>query len=373
MNLGMFLAVGDSFSNMEKRGQDVRFKKFYINQFSNNFENIYIFSYADEKVSGLPKNVIIVPNKYRLHRFIYSLLLPFLNTAIIKKCDIFRAYHLFGTPPAILGRIFFKKEFVFNYAYNYRKFAILEKKFFQSFLFLLLHPLAVMFASKIFVGITSLLDKIPKDKQILLPNGVDVKFFSPVIRRKNRVPLVLSVGRLERQKNFQNLIKSMENLDAELKIVGSGPLKEELLGIAQNKSVNLKITEKVENTKMPKIYNGADIFVLSSLIEGSPKVLLEAMACGLPVVATYVEGTEDVIIDGRNALASKPTAGDLHVKIVLLLKHPNTASKISREARKTIIENFNLDTLLKKEIREIKNLSSKKIKLRDFRQSTDRK
>ena len=371
MNLGIFLAVGDSFSNMEKRGQDVRFKKFYINQFSNNFEKVYIFSYADEKVSGLPENVIIIPNKYRLHRFIYSLLLPFLNTGIITKCDIFRAYHLFGTPPAILGRIFFGKRFVFNYAYNYRKFAILERKFFQSFLFLLLDLPAIFFASKIFVAIKSLLGKIPKDKQIYLPNGVDINFFHPA-KKNNEIPVVLSVGRLERQKNFQNLIKSMENLDAGLKIVGFGPLKEELLDIARDKSVNLKITEKVENTKMPKIYNGADIFVLSSLIEGSPKVLLEAMACGLPVVATDVEGTEDVIIDGHNALASKPTATDLHPKIEFLLKNPNTALKISREARKTIIENFNLDTLLKKEIREIKNLSTKN-KLRDFRQSTDRK
>lgn len=359
MNLGIFLAVGDSFLNMEKRGQDVRFKKFYINRFSKNFKKVFIFSYADEKVSGLPKNVIVVPNKYRLHRFIYSLLLPFLNTAIIKKCDIFRAYHVFGTPPAILCRIFFGKEFVFNYAYNYRKFAILEKKFFQSFLFLLLHPLAVMFASKIFVAIASLSAKIPKEKQIYLPNGVDVNFFHPIKKKKSRVPVVLSVGRLERQKNFQNLIKSMESLDAKLKIVGSGSQKRELLDIARDKDVNLEIIEKVENTKMPKIYNGADIFVLASLIEGSPKVLLEAMSCGLPVVATDVEGTEDVITDGHNALASKPTVGDLHDKIAFLLKNPNIALRISKGARKTITDKFNLDTLLKKEIREIKNLPSK--------------
>ncbi len=359
MNLGIFFAVGDSFSNMEKRGQDVRFKKFYINQFSRDFKKVYIFSYANEKVLDLPKNVITVPNKYRLHRFIYSLFLPFLNISIIKKCDIFRAYHLFGTIPAILGRIFFGKEFVFNYAYNYRKFAILEKKYFQSILFLLLHPLAVMFASKIFVAISLLLDKIPKDKQIYLPNGVDVNFFRPIKKKNNRIPVVLSVGRLERQKNFQNLIKSMENLDTRLKIVGSGSLKEKLLNLAQYKGVNLEIIEKVENTKMPKIYHGGDIFVLSSLIEGSPKVLLEAMACGLPVVATDVEGTGDIIIDGHNALASEPTANDLHAKIEFLLKNPNTALKISRQARTTVKENFNLNNLLKKEIREIKNLSSK--------------
>ena len=128
MILGIFLSSGESFKTMAKSGQDIRYKEFYLKKFSKNFKEIIIFSYANETVGGLPKNVIVVPNKYKIHRFLYMFLLPFINLEKIFKCDGFRVYHLLGTIPSILTKIFFNKPYIFNYSYNYGEFAKIEKK-----------------------------------------------------------------------------------------------------------------------------------------------------------------------------------------------------------------------------------------------------
>ena len=64
MNIGIILALGDSFKNMAKSGQDVLFKKFYLNYFAKNFSKVYIFSYSNEKSYGLAqKNPTITKKK----------------------------------------------------------------------------------------------------------------------------------------------------------------------------------------------------------------------------------------------------------------------------------------------------------------------
>src|SRR3990167_9763498 len=160
MSLGIFLASGDSFKNMAKSGQDELFKKFYLSFFAKNFTRVYIFSYANEKVNGLPKNIVVVPNKYNLHRYIYGFLMPLLNIKAVKNCDVMRVYHLFGTPPAIVAKFFFGKPFIFNYAYDYEKIAKIEARWLNYFLLKILKQIALYSASKIFVANKKLMKKI---------------------------------------------------------------------------------------------------------------------------------------------------------------------------------------------------------------------
>ena len=350
MTLGIFLATGDSFKDMAKTGQDVRFKKFYLSAFAKEFSKVYVFSYTNEKVNDLPRNVILVANKYALHRYLYGFLMPIINIKYVLDCDVIRAYHLSGTIPAIISRIFLGKPFIFNWAYDYPKFAQIENKNLQAIFFKLLSPLAIFFSSKIFAANKPIFKELPKSKAIYLPNGVDTNFFRPTkIKPKHKRIQVLSVGRLEKQKNFENLIKAMSKVNADLTIVGSGSLKSHLMQIAKQQKVNLKIIDKVENTKMPKIYNQADIFVLPSYLEGSPKVLMEAMACGLPVVATDNEGNKDIINNGENGLLVNESIEGLSSGIKTILENKNLMEKLRKKARKKIEKDFSLTLLLRTE------------------------
>lgn len=357
MTLGIFLAMGDSFKNMVNVGQDELFKKFYLSYFSENFDKIYVFSYDDEKVKNLPKNVEVIGNKLHLHRYLYGFLMPFLNFSKISACDIFRVYHLFGTLPAILCKLVFNKSFIFNFAYDYEEFAVIEGKHIQRLFLGFLKPASIFFASKIFAANKVILTQLPSQKAIYMPNGVDTIFFKPIKRRKiNKIPLVLSVGRLEKQKNFESLVASMKNVNANLKIVGSGSLKPKLLKMARQTKINLILVPKISHLHMPPIYNSADIFVLPSFVEGSPKVLLEAMACGLPVIAAKADGTEEIITNKNGILVSSDPAS-INRAIKRLLTNQNLRKNISIFARDHIISRYNLAKLLKTEIDILKKVA----------------
>lgn len=358
MILGIFLASGDSFTNLAKSGQDDLFKSLYIKPFSKEFSKIYIFSYDNEMVKNLPKNVHLIGNKFNLHRLLYSLLLPLFQKNYIKKCDAIRAYHLSGVTPAIVSKILFKKPFVFNYAYDYQKFAQIEGKRIQFFLFRIIEPIAFKFADKIFAANKSIFNKVPHPKAVLLPNGVDTNLFKPTKSKiLSKPPVVLSVGRLEEQKNFTLLIKSISSINTNLIIIGKGTLKKELLSIAKKLKIKLNLIERVSHSEMAKFYRDADLYISPSITEGSPKAVLEAMSCGLPVIASRNEGTIGIIENFNNGLLVEGNSDrKLADAIKLILRDQKLRKKLSFNARKTIENRFNLSVLIKQEINEIQHL-----------------
>jgi len=153
------------------------------------------------------------------------------------------------------------------------------------------------------------LETYPKANINVIPDGIDLEKFVFVERKENRFPVkILTIGRLIPRKGFQFLIKSITeiaknvNHDFKLEIVGDGPMKGKLTDLAQKLKVNNKIdfVGSVPYDKLVKHYNQADIFVLPSFAEGMPLVVLEAMATGLPIVASKVQGIEDLVKSGIN-------------------------------------------------------------------------
>ncbi|MCR4324830.1 MAG: glycosyltransferase family 4 protein [Candidatus Curtissbacteria bacterium] len=355
MNLAIFLSTGESFEDMDKRGQGSQFRKFYLKAFSQNFDLVYIFSYSNEKVKGLPDNVFVIKNKFSLPRYIYALLLPILERNTIKTCTVIRTYHISATPPAIISKIIYNIPFVFNYAYDYKKVARLERKYPQILFFTLVEPFAKFFANKIFVASKEI--STGTKKEIFLPNGVDTEFYKPQ-KVKKKGNMILTIGRLESQKNFESLIKAIKGLNVELVIVGSGKLKKKLIQDAKKQKVNLKIIDRLENTRLPSLYNKADIFVLPSLIEGSPKSLLEAMSCSIPPIGTNVMGIREIIKNKNNGLLAKVDSESLSKKIKYLITNPSVRLKLGKNARGFIEKNYDLKNLIKIEISTIKNAAT---------------
>lgn len=145
-------------------------------------------------------------------------------------------------------------------------------------------------------------------KITLLPNAVTI----PVLDRSqslNPVPVIFSVGRFTYQKNYELLIAALGRLARSgvpftATIAGAGQLRDTLETQVQKEGLEGKITflGTIAHEEVLKRYATADLFVLPSRWEGSPNVILEAMAYGLPVVATSVGGVRDIIIDGKEGL-----------------------------------------------------------------------
>lgn len=141
---------------------------------------------------------------------------------------------------------------------------------------------------------------IDDSRVTVLRNGVDLELFQPTVRPATRstVTELLSVGYLIERKGHHLVIEALAHLpDCRLTIVGDGPERHQLENLAAQLGVADRVifAGSLPHEQLPTYYNAADILVLASSREGWANVLLEAMACGTPVVATRIWGTPEVI------------------------------------------------------------------------------
>ena len=187
-------------------------------------------------------------------------------------------------------------------------------------------------------------------KTHVIRNGVDLSRFQPLDRTASRQQLslptdrllLLSVGHLIPRKGHDLVIRLLPNRpDAHLVIVGSGPEEQSLRTLV----TELDLSDRVHfagsqpQTALSAYYSAADALILASSHEGWANVLLEAMACGTPVVATAVNGTPEVVTSttaGRLAEARTPAA--LNAALDALL-----ADRPQRNAVRAYAEQFSWD------------------------------
>jgi glycosyltransferase involved in cell wall biosynthesis len=196
-----------------------------------------------------------------------------------------------------------------------------------------------------------------RQKVVILPNGVDKSRFV-LNRRKCREQVdlrdnekaILYVGRLEPVKNVESLLIAFAKIqekfrDARLLLVGTGTEMRRLTRIAAQMHIDhfTKFIGEVSPREVPRYMVAADVFVLPSISEGSPNVILEALAAGVPILASNVGGVPDLITHGREGFLFK--AGDVAQMVELLalmLRDSQLRRKMSREGKKRV-DRFSLN------------------------------
>ena len=168
------------------------------------------------------------------------------------------------------------------------------------------------------------------------------------------VPVVVAIGRLVWQKGFEYFIEAVHDVLKEIPeamffIVGEGELKDEL----KVKSKMLKLEEKIIFTgfrnDIKDVLASVDIFVMPSLLEGLPVVLLEAMAMMKPIVATKIEGIIEALENGVTGLLVSPKDPQiLSEAIVDLIIHKDKARQMGLAARKVVEERFGVNIMVQK-------------------------
>jgi N-acetyl-alpha-D-glucosaminyl L-malate synthase BshA len=183
----------------------------------------------------------------------------------------------------------------------------------------------------------------------VIPNGIDLERFDNLPRDEMRAKLqataddrlILFVGRFRPEKGVKYLIKAMAILrqsdqSARLLLVGEGPEEESLKRLVRKLNLEsyLEFVGQIQNEEVPRYMAAADILVLPSLSESFGIVVLEAMASGLPVVATRVGGLPEIIEDGRNGFLVKPKNSEqIAERLLLLLGNDELRARISGNNR----------------------------------------
>ena len=158
----------------------------------------------------------------------------------------------------------------------------------------------------------------------LIYHGVDLQMFRPdATRNENGMPRIVSVGRLVEKKGFDDLVRACAVLTARGRtfrcdIYGDGPCRAELEGLRDQLGLAGIVSFRAPRTQVDllPVYQQADIFALTPRItqdgdrDGVPNALVEAMACGIPVVSTHVGGTAELVTDGVNGLLAPSTDVD---------------------------------------------------------------
>lgn len=196
---------------------------------------------------------------------------------------------------------------------------------------------------------------IAGNKIEILSNAIDSDKFKPInkieARKKIDLPLtkkiILFVGNFVYAKNPLLLIdlayeiKKQGRSDLFFIMVGDGELKQKIIDKIKYLSVKeiVKLIEQKQHDEIPLWMNAADVFVLPSRFEGLPTVLVEAMACGLPIVATKVGGIPEIIKDNERGILIEPNDATAIVKGVLTLAdNENLREKFKVEGLKFIKE-----------------------------------
>ncbi|PJA45309.1 hypothetical protein CO174_03950 [Candidatus Uhrbacteria bacterium CG_4_9_14_3_um_filter_50_9] len=351
--LGFFFTRGVSLQTWDRIGNLSREIALY-NSIAEHLKHIYFFTYGDKQDLTyqhlLRDNITIIPKQLPIPNVLYMLLLPFLTHAQMKTCDLFQTNQMKGGLAALIGKWRYRKPLIVRCGYEWL-FAS-EKRgtvWWKKQLVKWIEQIVYTHANAIIVTSTSIKEFVEhrfpylQTPIHLIPNYIDTQLFCPgkEQRQKNTICFV---GKLEQQKNLFELIEALGNMPTTLEMYGEGPLKKDLQVHAEQHQTNVRFHGRIPNEELPRKLNQCEIFILPSLYEGNPKALLEAMACGLPVIGTNVEGIRELIVDDQNGLLCESSHESIRGAVTTLLEHPHKA-QLGKAARNTIEEGFSLPTV----------------------------
>jgi glycosyltransferase involved in cell wall biosynthesis len=200
----------------------------------------------------------------------------------------------------------------------------------------------------------------PKDVHVLR-NGVDLAVFRPKDRDSLRAkrglarPTLLSVGHLIERKGHDLVIQALTQLDdVDLMIAGDGPERRRLerLVSALNLQNRVRFLGVVEHQDLADLYSAVDLLVLASSREGWPNVLLEALACGTPVVATRNWGTPEIVsVPEAGCLVDQRTADAIAEAVTNML-----GAMPDRAKTRAFAEHFSWDATTEGQVRLFSSL-----------------
>ena len=248
--------------------------------------------------------VEVLPNRWKLPSNFYGVLAPFLHRRTLRRATIFKTNQINGAWCATIAKRLFGKKLVVRCGFVWSDFvARVHPGNWRAAAALGLERQACRSADAIIVASQADKDMIVERHHIessrvhVVPNYVDTSAFRPMPAVQREAGRITFVGRLFARKNLMALVEAVEGLQGvTLVFVGDGPQRDELQAAADLRGVKATFLGVRAHAELPILLNRSTLFVLPSHYEGNPKALVEAMACGVPVVGARVPGIQEIMI-----------------------------------------------------------------------------
>ena len=326
-----------------------------------------------DKIEIIPvKNLI--KSKFFIIKFLKSFFLPIKLKKKIIDIDIIKTNQIMGSWTVFLAKLLYKKKLVVRAGYpwfgNYISSSYIYKD--KRYLRYLLNYIYIFILEFItykladFIIISNEFDKdyiiktfkLNSKKKIIkvITNYVDTNLFKPVnmeIKDKH----ILWVGRIDKVKNLFNLLKAFKILDKfTLDLIGNGPYISKLKKIRKKLDINVNFLGLIPNDQLPYFLNKYQIFILPSYFEGNPKVLLEAMSCGIACIGTNVKGINNIIKHEENGYLCETDSKSISQSILRVYTDIQLRKRIGENARDYILKNCSLESVAEQELSLYKEL-----------------
>lgn len=303
----------------------------------------------NESITIYPMFSVFKKTESKIITFLLSIIYPFkMRKKLKNNIDIIKVNQLTGAWVGIILSIILKKPLYIRTGYDQYLFSIKDgKNILKRFFFYFLTYIALIFCD--IYSVTSKSDfefitnkyRFNKSKLIYRPNWVPIN--NSFNSKKRNEKTILSVGRLEEQKNYKYLIDEVKNTNFSIEIIGDGSLEEMLVSYAKENGVDLNIVSKKNYLELLEIYNDYQYFVLPSFYEGNPKVLIEAMSKGCIVLASNISNHTEIIRNNNTGIIFDLNKGSLKHSLERLDANIELRKSIALSAREETNSKFSID------------------------------
>ena len=290
-------------------------------------------------------------------RFFASWFIPIGHWRAVRRVDLVKTNQMWGAWVGLVSKILLGKKWILRCGFEHHRFLQTSKAKRREKVFSYIFSWVAYRVADVVVWSTEAertwamrhFSLRAADYRLrIVPNYVDTDLFTrQTLDLKSR--RVLTVARLDPQKNLDCLIRALASKNLELDVVGDGPLYGELAELAHSVEVPVNFLGRVPNEQLPDLMRRARMFILVSHYEGNPKALLEAMACGIPVIGSDVSGTRDVVRHEVTGLLTGPDPGSIGEAIDRLLDDHELSHRLGQAAAQFVRKHYSLDVVAARE------------------------
>ncbi|NLH48906.1 MAG: glycosyltransferase family 4 protein [Myxococcales bacterium] len=370
VKLGLFLSYGMSLAGWERLGLFARESAVY-QALTSSLAEIALVTYGDKSDEAYKKrlgDIRVVCNRQGLPLGEYTQhLAAMLKPIFMSNTAVFKSNQVQGSDVAMRMAQALNKKFVARCGFLLSDFT--ERQFGQQSPEAQrareLERLVFTQADRVAVTTPVIKERVVKDYRLsenrvaVIPNYVDTTLFRPMPAA--RIPRRLcTICRLEPQKNLFALLEAIHGLDVEVVIAGNGTQAEQLRKTIKAKKLDVHLLGVVDHRTLPELFNSAEAFILPSHYESHPKVLLEAMACGLPVIGTKVVGIRELIAHGKNGYLCETSPQSIRQAILEVLGDTTLQERMGENAREYIEQRFSLKKVVQMELAMLSEVTGQK-------------